>query len=515
MNRSFFSEQNHATYVQPVKINFVRMTFYLILITFMPFILNGQSLQQLSELYGKGMYAEVIQTGNEMLKNSYTNEVNLIVGRALADTKEYDTAIPYLQKATSDTITQKWIPAWAKGYLGNIYMVKGDYEQAKKYLEAAVALNATRNSSNYANKRLMSLPNSEAYKDWETQETEHFRFHFQGKDQIKNIDRFVSDREKAYETINQFFGLKLARKIEYFIWNDRNEAMAKLGAALGFAMSELFVIHSANDQTKGHEMTHVISDHAINPKLQSRLINEGVAVYFDQTGRNRLETAQQACKGADISIEKLLNSPQDEYVYPVGGAFIEFLAAKGTSEQLKSLLYDQSLKNAQIVYPNFKELTKEFEAKLKVSPEKIDDDLIKSIVFNAVDEYPVIKLTKDLEMNRDSNFDPMIMEKKGTVEISSTRGIVIDASDYLKAFDPGKSNFMVSIDSYNFELKPKDGKFIVDRNNMRPMRKEDRNFLGFWGDGAYRVMVMLHIFEPGSYKPEMKHFMLNLRMKEF
>jgi len=50
--------------------------------------------------------------------------------------------------------------------------------------------------------------------------------------------------------------------------------------------------------------------------------------------------------------------------YPIGGAFIDFLINKEGKAKMMMFLEDQTIENAEQVYPDFKNLVKVFEAML-------------------------------------------------------------------------------------------------------------------------------------------------------
>ena len=80
-----------------------------------------------------------------------------------------------------------------------------------------------------------------------------------------------------------------------------------------------------------------------------------------------MEVARKGIAGAKVSIVDLWNAPEkypEAYAYQVGGAFVEFLTKNGSSDQLRMLLGEQSIKNARKVYPNFDELVAQFEKEL-------------------------------------------------------------------------------------------------------------------------------------------------------
>lgn len=67
-------------------------------------------------------------------------------------------------------------------------------------------------------------------------------------------------------------------------------------------------MHAHVNQTPGHEITHVVVDQEIDPDPKTELINEGLAVYFDQTERDRYAEARAALEKSEseeVSIQKL------------------------------------------------------------------------------------------------------------------------------------------------------------------------------------------------------------------
>jgi hypothetical protein len=102
-------------------------------------------------------------------------------------------------------------------------------------------------------------------------------------------------------------------------------------------------------------MTHVLCYWAFLPFETTRLVNEGVAVYFDQTN-NCLEEAKREIRRANldrISVVELWKEPQSQserVMYAVAGAFIESLRINGGDQRLRQLLHDQTLETAWRIY---------------------------------------------------------------------------------------------------------------------------------------------------------------------
>lgn len=328
----------------------------------------AQPAKEVWDLYGKQDLEQVIAVGEAALKtNPEDVQLNLAVGRALADRKQFGEAIPFLEKAIRVNSSElASVKAWGLGYLGLCYYTTDQYDKAKESLRACVTLNATKNATQYAGKRIEAFQLSSFYDPWEVMETTHFRFHFQNKSKIDAED-FIVQREKAYEKINQFFGGKPYKKIDFYVWDDQEQGKQVLGKDVGFASPDVCIINSLANQTPGHEITHVLLVYGLAPKQRTRLINEGTAVFFDQTNRDRLMVAKKVYQKTPVRILDLWNSPDkypDELFYSVGGAFIEFLDKNGSANQLKQLLKNQTVEEARAVYGNLDELVRKFEDSL-------------------------------------------------------------------------------------------------------------------------------------------------------
>jgi len=228
-------------------------------------------------------------------------------------------------------------------------------------------LNATKNATQFAQKYLNALQMNEIFESWETVEKENIRFHFQQKSNIRDIENYIKNREEAYLEINKFFQSTPFKKIDFFVWDQPDEAKKLFGRELGFANSKLCIINSRNNQTSGHEITHILSDYGIQPLKKTALINEGVAVYFDQSNRDRMKTAKNLLDDKEVDIIDLWNNPDkypNEYNYALGGALIDFLMNNGNENQLKALLKNQTPETATKTYDDFNDLIARLEEQL-------------------------------------------------------------------------------------------------------------------------------------------------------
>ena len=162
------------------------------------------------------------------------------------------------------------------------------YDESEKSLNACISLNATRNATNDAYGKSLLFGFNEFYKTWKIVETDHFRFHFQNGNNA-DLEKYIALREKAYQKINDFFKSELPKKIDFYVWESREDAKKILRLDLGFAKPNFCIVHTLYQQTIGHEMTHVISDFTPAISNKTRFINEGTAVCFDLSRQDRLK----------------------------------------------------------------------------------------------------------------------------------------------------------------------------------------------------------------------------------
>ena len=325
--------------------------------------------KDLNKLFSKGKFEKVIEQAVVRLEKSPDDAIlNMIIGRAHASMNRYQTAIPFLQKGVEAEEQDSVVKSWCLAEMGNAYYYTGQREKGLAYLKKAIDMQATRSCSRFAQNCLKRFQENKYFQKWKVRETEHLRFHFQDESVVDNVEKYIAQHEKAYQVINQFFKAELGKKIDFFVWKDREEAYDVLGRPLGFANSERKIINVWYKQTKGYEICHIICDVAIQPKKKSLLINEGICVYLDQTIHNKMDAARQVLPKGEFHLLELWESPthyERDLSYPMGGAFIDFLINKAGRGKIILLLKDQTIENAEKIYPDFKNLVKVFEAMLE------------------------------------------------------------------------------------------------------------------------------------------------------
>lgn len=319
------------------------------------YCLAETSTAELSKLLEKGSFQElIVKARKEVHRHPDNPEINLRLGQALTERLQFTEAIPYLEKANhqDDVI---WIKGWALDYLGRCYFAINALNESKAYFKECLELKATPNVINDATYWYNLFGFSERFADWAAISSEHFIFHFEQPSKVQNTAAFIRDYENAFTQIAPFFQVKIPRKIQYFIWNS-DELMRFFHSPGGFTNSEYCIIHARYFQSAGHEMTHVFSYYIHPFPARIGLINEGVAVYFDQTGTDQLKLARWLLTEHEIhqvSIRELWNHwnllPMEES-YPVAGAFVKYLMEHGGEKKFKRLLADQKIGNARRIY---------------------------------------------------------------------------------------------------------------------------------------------------------------------
>lgn len=326
-------------------------SLFLMIICLLAITVSSQNPQteELSKLYNAKEFEKTIVKAREFLKDDPQNmDYNAVLGRALVDVGQYAEAIPLLKFVAENDNT--WRKAWSVGYLGSAYFMLSDYENAKAALQTATQLNITKNATGYATRNWLLFGFDPFFADWKTSETEHIRFHFQNMSDSE-MESFMQSREKAFETINNFFGSVLPKKIDFLVWQSRDDAMKILKANLGFADPQFCVIHSHFQQTRGHELTHVISAYSGKILKKTGLINEGTAVCFDLSNNKREEMVKTwlQTNNQKIDIKDIWSNwgkyPQ-ELSYPLSGLFVEELISRFGKEKFLAFFTDQTYENA-------------------------------------------------------------------------------------------------------------------------------------------------------------------------
>lgn len=333
-------------------------TYYLsFLLLFQAFSSIAQDTEVLWKKYNERNYEFILEKTSGLNLSESSVDIKLLLGRVYIDLGKPDQGLSYLTAVLEDKQQIKWRTAWADAYLGVAYFQKGNYKSAREHLKNALSLNATETVNKFIKNKMALFGFSEDYENFIVKETEHIVFHF---DPIlaaegKINDEFVKIREKSFNNISQFFQGKMPKKIDFFVWSSTERLRNNTGAVGGYSVPEFCISQTVYEQTPGHELTHVISHYHAKILHKSALINEGTAVYLDQTNSNRMERARQILKEADLKsvnipdIWEIKNINEKAY-YAIAGAWVEFLIEKEGKSKFLEFFTNQTFENAKRIY---------------------------------------------------------------------------------------------------------------------------------------------------------------------
>jgi len=341
---------------------------YLLIITlvFCSFCGRSQTIDDAYKLYEKKQYREALTIATKLIKNAKTASGCALAGRLYVDIGQYDSSISYLKCAIEEDMDQTWLSAWSHAYLGKAYIAMNNKRDGIEELRNTVKLNKTKNSTAFA---LELLEYAAIEPDWVVIDRKHITYYFQDTaGWSKDVQTYITLHEDAYEKIDKVFKPILPHKPAFYIWNNTTVAEKLLKRPLGFTIAQRCLSHVRRDQTIGHEMTHTLSywGWGIEPVKETRFITEGVAVAFDQRKGNRMQSAIEATRGTTIhSVTDLWKNDTagEAVLYPVAGAFVDYLYKKSTPAQFKMLIKDQAITSAEKTYGKvlFNKLVTDFD----------------------------------------------------------------------------------------------------------------------------------------------------------
>jgi len=341
----------------------------LILISVIAFGQNSQ-INDLWKLYNSHEYKSAIDKAKTLLENEQNNvDLNLVIGRSYTDLGEFKNAIVFLESVVTSDNHNTWRKAWALSYLGTCYFMSQDYKNSESSLNECIKLNATKNATNNAYGQSLLFGFNDFFKTWKIIESDNFRFHFQNMNDTE-MEKYVSKREKAFIEINDFFKSTIPKKIDFYVWESREDAKRILRSNVGFARPNLCIVHSHFQQTIGHEMTHVILNFSTKITNKTGLINEGTAVYFDQTNQNKEKIVKDWLKTNDkkITINEIwtnFSDYPDALTYPLSGLFIKELIDNFGREKFMDFFSNQTYDNAKLVFgEKLDKVIEDFENKI-------------------------------------------------------------------------------------------------------------------------------------------------------
>lgn len=313
--------------------------------------LHAQSMSDALKLFEQGQLDSAIA-----ISKRYTQTepgAYQVIGQSLVKQGKYTEAIPYLEKGKNTVNAPASVRAWCMHDLGIAYFMRGAYDRSKENLDACINMNATMNSIKSANGAELLFGSSDLYDTWAREESPHFVFHFQHIP--GNADLYIAANEAAYDSINRFFRAVLPKKIDYFVWEDLMQAQRLFHQPLAFTKTAFCLTHTSLGHTRGHEITHSISMYAANIRQPDKLIFEGVASYFDFSGRDWMQELKKVIprQYRNISIKDVWQNSEhasESLLYPLGAVLTGALIQQFGRDKFIQLLADQSYEHARKLY---------------------------------------------------------------------------------------------------------------------------------------------------------------------
>lgn len=192
-------------------------------------------------------------------------------------------------------------------------------------------------------------------------ESEHYIFHYGANSKAEQDIAAIADhQENCFRYICSVLGTMPEFKIEYFLCDSPEEVGRIYGdnePCNGFAAlpDKIYAVYNEEVQCIGfHEDAHVIS-HLIN-RPDPPAIREGLAMYFDRKwwGITNLDwTGHYIKSGRYVPIDQLLKREVffqlcDHIVYPIMGAFTEWLIATYGIENYMRMYAQQDMRQAMM-----------------------------------------------------------------------------------------------------------------------------------------------------------------------
>jgi len=324
--------------------------------------------KEMVEAFLKGNYNITIELGQKIIETEPNDfETNLMILRAYNEKSDYTNAYVYVQKSKS-LMKKNWEKSWTLTESTITNFGIGNIDEARKNFNEAKQILGTKNSEKKLKEIGLVLGFDEIYNNWKIRYSKNIVFHFENKISDEEIEKIVSTRQKAFDEINTYFNSSLPKKIDFFVWNQKENYNEYLNNSPGFTKPNYCVSHNRINQTSGHEIAHNISFWKNIENIRTKFINEGIGVCFDQQKNDKLKIAKEVYKKNLLDIKEVWKNQtklNDDILYTISGAFVEYLSNYDKNKFLK-LVENQTYENAEKIYDGkIDELIREFSEKLK------------------------------------------------------------------------------------------------------------------------------------------------------
>lgn len=179
---------------------------------------------------------------------------------------------------------------------------------------------------------------------WKTYATKHFLFYYAPDSTLDKpgaVEKFAEEREAAHANICKYLAVRYEQPIRFFAYDSNEVARPLIGRDLGFASPSLGVIHSKVNQTVGHELAHILSRAINGREPPNRVLDEGLAVFLNQSNRNPFTEARNLIEANRLPtfaqmLENSKSKSKDDW-YPAAGAFVGHLCQRHGVLRFKQL----------------------------------------------------------------------------------------------------------------------------------------------------------------------------------
>lgn len=191
---------------------------------------------------------------------------------------------------------------------------------------------------------------------WKTYKGPHITLYYSPDSALAKpgaIEQYAGERERVRDDICNRIGIRHGKRIYFFVYDNNDVAYRLIGRNAGFAQATDAIIHARITQTPGHEMTHVLSRAITGRPPPNRVLDEGLAVYMDHSGRDYFAIAADLLNARELpSFAQMLTASRrrktEEWYHPAG-AFIGFLCERYGFDKFKALWAAPS----ESFYPTF------------------------------------------------------------------------------------------------------------------------------------------------------------------
>lgn len=340
------------------------LTIIVVLCAILP-VGYSQTAQEIEILFAQKKYEQVLRSARQLLEKEPSNAfANEIIGAVYIRESRYDSSIPYYNRALALDNDSTQISGWSRVGLGRAYANTGKREQSIQQLTRALATGASPNISRNAKEILDSIsyevPERKYDKnylpDWVTIQSPVLTYKFQDTTaSTAFVYKFIQLHDSAFYKLRDTFRSVPPAKPVVHVWSDPEIAKKVLHRSLGFSFSKQCFCHVSRYQTVGHELTHILSFWSWGSANTgySKFINEGIAVCFDQGNYDKYAYARNVVAKYHVDVLKVWKNEKDyddDVLYPLGGAFVQYMCEHSTPEQFRQLVKQQKLDNVRVIY---------------------------------------------------------------------------------------------------------------------------------------------------------------------